>query len=410
MQILLVLLSVFLGSQHVIHDFRYGDAATARTVSMTEEGTPTRDRTEAGSTAVETPAREARAVWNHSGTGAYPDDRDSWDRSAKLLADNGFNMVFPNMLWGGSAHYPSDVLPRSATFRRRGDQIEQCCTAAKRHGIEVHVWKVCFNLATAPKEFVKRLRGQGRTQVSVKGEPSDWLCPSNPDNRNLELASLLEVVRKYRVDGLHLDYVRYPSREYCYCDGCRRRFEAATGQKVLDADWPKVCFSGHRKDEYNRWRCRQISELVAAVSREVKKLRPSVRISTAVFGSYPACRESVAQDWPEWVKSGYLDFVCPMDYSSDDAEFASLVRNQVKLVAARVPLYVGIGATATGVRLAPDRVVGQIISARSLGADGFSIFNLTPRTAATLVPAIGPGVGSRRAVPPHRERRLEPVE
>ena len=67
-----------------------------------------------------------------------------------------------------------------------------------------------------------------------------------------------------------------------------------------------------------------------------------------MFGSYPACRESVAQDWPAWVKAGYLDFVCPMDYTASDAEFVSLVRSQMKLIGGRVPLYPGIGATATG--------------------------------------------------------------
>ncbi len=348
----------------------------------------------------DSPPREGRAVWNHSGTGAFPDDPDSWNRSAKLLAENGFNMVFANMLWGGLAHYPSDVLPRSVTFRQFGDQIQQCCAAAKQWGVEVHVWKVCFDLTTAPRDFVEKLRREGRTQVSVKGEPSDWLCPSNPANRKLELDSLLEVARKYPIDGLHLDYIRYPGREYCYCDGCRRRFEAASGRKV--ANWPADCFSGDRKDEYNDWRCRQITELVKQVGREAKKIRPGLKISAAVFGSYPGCRESVAQDWPAWVKAGYLDFVCPMDYTADDAEFASLVRRQVKLVDGRVPLYVGIGATATGIHLTPDQVVGQIIAARSLGASGFSIFNFSPQTAAAIVPAVGQGAGSRRAVPPHR--------
>ena len=350
--------------------------------------------------AIESPPREGRAVWNHSGTGAFPDDPDSWDHSARLLAQNGFNMVFPNMLWGGLAHYPSGVLPRSVTFRRFGDQIEKCCTAAKQSGIEVHVWKVDFNLTTAPKDFIEKLRREGRTQVSVKGEPADWLCPSNPDNRKLELDSLLEVARKYPIDGLHLDYIRYPGREYCYCDGCRRRFEAASGRKVVN--WPKDCFSGDRKDEYNDWRCRQITELVKAVSREAKKIRPGLKISAAVFGSYPGCRESVAQDWPAWVKAGYLDFVCPMDYTADDAELASLVRSQAKLIGGRVPLYVGIGATATGLHLTPDQVANQIITARSLGASGFSIFNFSPQTAAAIIPAVGQGAGSRRALPPHR--------
>jgi hypothetical protein len=91
-----------------------------------------------------------------------------------------------------------------------------------------------------------------------------------------------------------------------------------------------------------------------------------------------------------------------MDYSADDTEFASLVRNQLKLIDGRVPLYVGIGATATGIHLTPDQVVGQIILARSLGAAGFSIFNLSPQTAAQILPAVGQGAGSRRALPPHR--------
>ena len=90
---------------------------------------------------------EGRACWNHSGTGAYEGD---WDRTAKELAENGFNMVLPNMLWGGVAHYPSDVLPRSQTFEKHGDQIAQCVAAAKKYGLQVHVWKVNWNLSTAP--------------------------------------------------------------------------------------------------------------------------------------------------------------------------------------------------------------------------------------------------------------------
>jgi uncharacterized lipoprotein YddW (UPF0748 family) len=354
--------------------------------------------------AAESPTLEARAVWNHSGTGAFPDDPNSWDRSAKLLAENGFNMVFPNMLWGGLANYPSDVLPRSVTFKQHGDQLEKCCAAAREYGIEVHVWKVCFNLSTAPKEFVQKLRREGRTQVSVKGEPTDWLCPSNRKNQSLELESLLEVVRKYPVDGLHLDYIRYPGREYCFCDGCRRRFEAATGKKVADKDWPKACFSGDLKDEYNTWRCRQISDLVGAISREAKKVRPNLKLSAAVFGSYPGCRESVAQDWPAWIKAGYLDFICPMNYTADNAELASLIRNQLKLIDGRIPLYTGIGATAAGVHLTPDQVVGQIILARSLGAAGFSIFNHSPQTAAQIIPAVGQGAASHQSTPPHRKQ------
>jgi len=337
--------------------------------------------------------REGRAIWNHSGTGAYPGD---WDRTARELAAAGFNMVIPNMLWAGVAHYASDVLPRSRTFAEHGDQIAQCVAAARKHGLEVHVWKVNYNLSTAPKDFVERLRREGRLQAGVDGKPYDWLCPSHPENLTLERESMLEVARKYDVDGLHFDYIRYPGGECCYCDGCRQRFQADTGLKV--ANWPKQCYSGDLKPQYRDWRCRQITRLVAAVHEEAKKIKPRIKTSAAVFGRYPDCREGVGQDWVAWIDAGLLDFVCPMDYTQSDLEFANLVSSQAKLVAGRIPLYPGIGAWRLGTA---DRVVSQIHGARSLGASGFTIFDLNAGAAAELLPGIGLGAGSQRAVPVH---------
>ncbi len=341
------------------------------------------------------PNKEGRAIWNHSGTGAFPGD---WQRSAKLLADNGFNMVLPNLLWAGRAHYPSDVLPRSETFKKYGDQVEQCLAAAKKHGLEVHVWKVNYNLLGAPKEFVEKLGRQGRLMVAADGKSHNWLCPSHPDNKKLELDSMLEVARKYPVDGLHFDYIRYPGRQFCFCDGCRERFEADSGRKV--GDWPKQCHTGDRADEYTDWRCDQITWLVEAVHREGKKLRPELKISAAVFGAYPDCRRGVLQDWPVWIRRGYLDFVCPMDYTQNDQYFKGLVENQLRLVEGRIPLYPGIGAW----RLTHDRTVGQIHHARALGAQGFTIFNFDQNAAETTIPSVGLGAGRESAVPPHHRR------
>lgn len=339
------------------------------------------------------PAHEGRAIWNHSGTGAYDGD---WDRTAKELAAAGFNIILPNMLWGGRAHYASDVLPRSTTYEKFGDQITQCVTAAKKYGLEVHVWKVNFNLSGAPPEFIRKIHQERRNQVSVDGQAHDWLCPSHPENFALELASMLEVARKYPVDGLHFDYIRYPDRDKCYCDGCRNRFESETNQQVKN--WPVDCYSGDLRERYAQWRCDQITRLVKAVHDEAKPIRPGLKISAAVFSSYPSCRESVAQDWPEWIKAGYLDFVCPMDYTQSDLDFIGLVRNQQKLIEGRIPIYPGIGQF----RLSADRTVGQIHQARELGADGFTIFDLSRGSAASAVPAIGAGAGKQKAEPPHR--------
>jgi uncharacterized lipoprotein YddW (UPF0748 family) len=335
---------------------------------------------------------EGRACWNHSGTGGYDGD---WDRTAKELTENGFNMVLPNMLWGGVAHYPSNVLPRSQTFEKYGDQIAQCVAAAKKYGLQVHVWKVNWNLSTAPQEFVEKIRKEHRNQVTANGDAENWLCPSHPENFQLELDSMLEVARMYDVDGLHFDYIRYPDRDKCYCDGCRSRFEQQIGKQV--ANWPTDCYSGDLRDAYTQWRCDQITRLVKAVHDEAKKVRPGIAISAAVFGAYPSCRESVAQDWPEWIKAGYLDFVCPMDYTQSDLGFVGLVTNQLKLVDGRIPLYPGIGQW----RLTDDRTVGQILHSRQLGAAGFTMFDLSRDSITSAVPAIGLGVGKEKAVPLH---------
>ena len=63
----------------------------------------------------------------------------------------------------------------------------------------------------------------------------------------------------------------------------------------------------------------------------------------------------------------------------------------MSLVAGRVPIYAGIGATAVKPPMTARQVLGQIEKARSLGASGFSIFNLDGKTIETLVPEVGQG-------------------
>ena len=351
--------------------------------------------------------REGRAVWNHSGLGAYPGD---WERSAKELADAGVNMLIPNMAWAGVAHYPSAFLPRSETFTRYGDQVEQCVQAARQHGLEVHVWKITWNLEDAPKEFVEKMRAAGRTQVSAAGEPLNWLCPSHPENVKLELNVLLEIVENYDVDGVQLDYIRYPGAHACYCEECRKRFVLATKTEI--DDWPASVLpkgisvgepsrSQFLRNAYTEWRVQQITRLVRLLHKRARELKPDIKISAAVFGGYPACVNSIGQDWVAWAKAGYLDFVCPMNYTEDTTYFTDLLENQLALLPKGFTIYPGIGATATNSLLTADAVIGQIYLARFLGASGWTIFDYSVDISETVLPAIRMGIGARPAQPPH---------
>ena len=353
---------------------------------------------------------EGRAVWNHSGFGAYPGD---WERSAKELADAGVNMLIPNMAWAGVAHYPSRFLPPSETFTRYGDQVEQCVQAARQHGLEVHIWKITWNLEGAPKEFVETMRAAGRTQVSATGEPLNWLCPAHPENVKLELNTLLEIVENYDVDGVQLDYIRYPGAHACYCEECRKRFVLATKTQI--DEWPasvlpkgisvgetsRSQFFGKHSSAYTEWRVQQITRLVRLLHKRARELKPDIKISAAVFGGYPACVTSIGQDWVAWAKAGYLDFVCPMNYTEDTTDFTDLLENQLSRLPKGFTIYPGIGATATNSLLTADAVVGQIYLARFLGAAGWTIFDYSVDISDTVLPAIGMGIGAQPAQPVH---------
>lgn len=341
---------------------------------------------------------EGRAVWNHSGLGAYPGD---WERSAQELASAGINIILPNMAWAGVAHYPSKILPQSKTFTQYGDQIAQCVEAAHKHGLEVHVWKITWNLEGAPKEFVEKIRAEGRTQVSATGQALNWLCPSHPKNVLLELESSLEIVANYDVDGIHLDYIRYPGSHACYCEGCRQRFVLATRLQI--DKWPAAVLpkTGAHSQKYIEWRVQQITRLVRMLHKRLREADPDIKLSAAVFGWYPGCITSIGQDWIAWAKAGYVDFVCPMNYTEDSGYFTELLVNQLALMPKGVAIYPGIGATASNSLLTPDAVVEQIYLSRNLSASGWAIFDYSLDISEAVLPALTLGVAKRKAKPPH---------
>ena len=203
---------------------------------------------------------------------------------------------------------------------------------------------------------------------------------------------MLEVARRYPIDGLHLDYIRYPDGECCYCDGCRKRFEADSGRRV-ERLAGRLLSAARGRRSTTIGACRQITRLVAAIHREVKKIRPGLKISAAVWGGYPDCRRWVAQDWPAWIRAGYLDFVCPMDYTDEPRAVCRL----------------GPAADETGRRADSglsrhrrdgfqQRAFGRRRGGANprrpqLGAGGFSIFNFDHATAGVDCAGGGPGRG-----------------
>jgi uncharacterized lipoprotein YddW (UPF0748 family) len=205
---------------------------------------------------------------------------------------------------------------------------------------------------------------------------------------------MVEVARDYDVDGIHFDYIRYPGGDHCFCPGCRERFAKAVGAEIKN--WPKDALGdGPLRQQWLEWRRGNITAVVKATSEQTRAVKPKIKISAAVFRNWATDRDGVGQDWKLWCDRGWLDFVCPMDYTESDRQFDGWIGLQ-KEWAGKVPVYPGIGVSASRSRLGADRAIGQIEITRRHHTGGFTIFNYGVTEARELLPLLALGITSKR--------------
>jgi uncharacterized lipoprotein YddW (UPF0748 family) len=313
------------------------------------------------------------------------------------LARSGVTDVFANVLWPGFALYASRDLPVDPAVAAHGELLAQGLAGAHAAGLKLHAWKVCWSAEKAPPALQARWCSEGRMQMSDAGRALNWLCPSDQRNRDLELSGVREVATRYAVDGIHLDYIRYPDSHACFCAGCRARFERAAGQPVRV--WPRDALAGGAQSEaFARWRTRQITDFVRACRAVVRAANPRLELSAAVYGTYPSCVRSVGQEWAEWLRDGTLDFACPMNYTEDPARFQRYLELQMQAVGPGLAGRVlpGLGVTASESRLSAVQTIDQVVLARRAGAGGFALFALNPELAEGVLPALRLGLTAPR--------------
>ncbi len=330
------------------------------------------------------PADEIRGVWS-----TVPRPVFGWRRAARQLARGGINAIFPYMSSAGAAFYPSSISPVADGVRAGNDYLAECVEAAHQHGLAVHVWRTAWNMTDGPAELVRELEQAGRLVVSQNGKTRHWLCPSVEANRDSELQAFLEIPQLYDVDGIHLDYMRYPyypPENYCFCASCRTAFESDLGRPV--AQWPKEVTEGALKEQYGQWRKDVLTTFVAELRRELRTRYPDVQLSAALFG-WPGARNTVGQDAAKWIDKGYLDLAVFMNYSADNAFYDKLVRLEQELVEGRTPVATGIGAFSHAACFgSPTELAEQISIGRRRQTDGFVVFKLTHTLTDEFLPML----------------------
>lgn len=315
---------------------------------------------------------ELRGVWTRSASGL---PGEGWSRTLRRLKLAQYNAVFPHFLSPYGAAWPSKFV--AGRLGKGADGVVgECVAAAANLKIEVHAWVQCLSMVDAPAGIRGEFEKKGRLQRKINGMSLPWLCPTQRENRLLLVQAVSELARKYAVDGIHLDMVRYESSAGCYCERCRAAFARFIGHEP--ANWPDCTREpGQEKGRWEAFRCNQITHLAQELSKAAKAARPKVKVSAAVYPNLDSAKKNVGQDWLEWLRKDIVDFVCPMDYRPSAALLQgdlSRQRSEAGEYCSRI--YPGLGVTVHN--LTKGEIERQIQAVRSAGMEGYVLFEMTP--------------------------------
>lgn len=348
-------------------------------------------------------AGEVRAFFAHS---AVPPVGETWDSTIKKLSASGINTIAVNLLTGGGTYYNTTVtVPGINGTAAYGafpnlspgvDQLAALAAAAEKYGVDLYAWKTNWQLLTrTPQQQAFRdwMASQGRLQVDAFGNTLNALDPSIAANRDLEVATMVEVAKKVGIKGILFDYIRFDSGDSSFSPASKAAFEQLLGV-TLPADWiPLVRLGGTYYNTWVAWRQTLITDVVSRTSAQVRAEKPYVKITAAVFANWIVDKSTIGQDWVSWLNAGYLDFAVPMDYNSSNAGFEASIVNQ-RTWAGSKTFYPAIGLSSTGNNMPADQVIDQIKITRARSTGGFFIFNLDRDELRRIVPTLGLGVTS----------------
>ena len=234
-----------------------------------------------------------------------------------MLKEANFNTVLFQTRLRGDVIYPSiyETFAESLagkTGRNPGyDPLKFAIEECHKRGMEIHAWMVCI-----PAGNDRQVKLLGKQSV-VKKKPTMcihfkrawYLDPGNPETAKYLAAIAKEITMNYDIDGIHLDYIRYPENAENFPDG--KTFRKYGKGKTI-----------------SQWRRDNITSIVREIYNDVKLIKPWVKVSSSPVGKYDDTRRysskgwnaynAVYQDAKLWLKTGIHDAIFPMMYFRDN--------------------------------------------------------------------------------------------
>ena len=276
-----------------------------------------------------------RGVWIPT-----PNHTDFWNSTSLMashldaLAKNNINAIFV-VIWNqGRTFYPSQVMKNFTGVeideRLQGrDPLREIIDAAKPRGIKVFVWFE-FGFATDINDGKGReilLKKPQWSALNLEGKQVirngiRWMNAFDPEVQDFMLSLWMEVVDKYEVAGLQGDD-RLPALP---SDGGYDPLTVGLYRKAHDGrDPPK----NHKDVKWIQWRADILNRYMQRIFNETKKRKPNMIVSMAP-SVYPWCRDEFLQDWPMWVRNGWVELVTPQVYRKDVVQYEKIIKEMAE--------------------------------------------------------------------------------
>lgn len=277
------------------------------------------------------------------------------DDIAQIMANCaalGFNTVFWQVRGEGTVSYPSQLEPwgREYDYRDPGfDPLALAVDEAHRRGLRLEAW---FNVVPGwrgptPPPIAAQLYNahpdwflydaDGRRQPL--GDFYVLLNPCRPEVRRHIVRLVEEIVSRYDVDGVHLDYVRYA------WDGLSNAKQNYPRDPQTVAAFYRD--TGKHPDDdpaaWNHWRANQLTRIVVEIRQTLRRCRPGATLTAAVWRNPVLGYNDFLQNSVVWLRSGIVDALVPMAYTEKLNQFQSDINEYRRLTRGRrvIP---GLGA------------------------------------------------------------------
>ncbi len=335
---------------------------------------------------------EIRAIWLDRGSIIEAGSEQGLARIFDQLAAAGINTIFFETVNAGYPIYPSQVAPEQNPLVKGWDPLASAVKLAHARGMELHAWVWTFatgnqihnTILGQPANYLGPVltanpswaNYDNRGNIIPIGQTKPFLDPANPEVRQYLMRLFEEIVTRYKVDGLQLDYIRYPfqdpgaGRIYGYGRAAREQFQQQYGVDPI-----RISVRDRtRWQQWTEFRTTQINSFVAEVSQMLRQRRSNLILSVAVFG-YPEQEriQKLQQNWEVWARQGDVDLIVPMTYAPDTNRFQQLAQpwlNHTNL---------GSSLISPGIyllRLPEVGAIDQIQLLRDLPSGGYSLFAL----------------------------------